>query len=189
MNKISIKKNKRAILLIIYAFLILALFLYIIFIAPDHLFEKKKNVSGPTTKSLQTMQEELLKNNYEYKLNVFNIIGTKSITYKCSGKREEEKEEGTCFSPQTLNYTEETKKEILKEINTSYLEPEYIFNLIEEIKPRIEEYQANKIYTYKVVLNTLDTEITLITDKEQILEIRLNNIYETYNITYIFSQY
>lgn len=168
----------------IYAFFILALLVFIVFIAPDKMFEKKSDTELPVEKSLLNMQEELLNQQYEYKVNVLSSIGSTAVSYKCSGKKEKEKEEGVCTQPQEISYNETTKKEVLREINISYLEVDYIFALIKEKTPTIKEYDTSKIFSYEVTLNTLKTEITIITNKKHIIEVRLNNAYETYILSY-----
>ena len=117
------KNNK---FLFVYGLLIIIALICIMFLIPDSFFlgqyqdeiellqsttgtsEEKEEKTEFTDFSLQ--QEHLLNGNYEYEYNILDSMTTTTYTYKCSGQVNKEVESGSCTSPETVSYTEITKK-------------------------------------------------------------------------------
>ncbi len=186
------KKNS---FLTYYAGIILALLIAVMFVIPDSFFLKLndifnkqeitiKETSSIEFKDLELQKETLLTSDYEYEYLMLDSMGTTPVTYECLGDIEDGKESGTCTSPKTFNYTDENKKELFSEINTDYIDLNYIFNLIKDIKPKELTYTKARELTYNVKILDLNTEITLYTDLDNINQINISNAYMTYVFKY-----
>ncbi len=187
------KKNS---FLTYYAGIILALLIIVMFIIPDSFFLKlndifnkqeitlKESTTTINFKDLSIQKESLLTGDYEYEYLMLDSMGETPITYECLGKIENGKESGTCTSPKTFNYTNENKNILFSQINTDYIDLNYIFNLIKDIKPKELTYTKARELTYNVKILDLNTEITLYTDLDNINQINISNAYMTYVFKY-----
>lgn len=178
-----------------YAIIVFILLITIMFIIPDSFFLKlntklnKPNITeqettDPTFLSIKEQQNNLLNNDYKYEYLMMDSMGTKTVTYECSGKKTEDEESGTCTSPENLTYTEKNKKEILSNINTDYIELEKIFALTKDIEPIELTYNKTRELIYNTKILDLETEIVFYTDLDNITQINISNAYMTYILKY-----
>lgn len=184
-------KNK---LLITYAIIIFVLLILIIFIMPDSFFlGRYKEVELPQNNTkvehkefidYEIQKEELQKNNFEYEYLLLDSMGTKTYTYKCSGKISDNIESGTCESPEKFSYTESTKKDAFSKIDINYLNPRYLFELLKNIEPVKTEYQTLREYKYVTKIEDIETEIIVFTNLNEITKVEISNAYMTYIIKY-----
>lgn len=188
------KKRKKFV--IIYLIIILVALILIMFVIPDSVFmQKYKNIklpqipttkNEPTTKKefvdYEIQKENLKKNKYDYEYLLLDSTGSK--TYKCTGNINETIESGSCESPTRFSYTESTKTKEFSDIKINYLDPTYIFNLLEDIEAQITEYPTLREYQYTTSIDDLETEIVIYTDLNDITKIELSNVYMTYIIKY-----
>lgn len=185
------KKSKRKTILIIYFIVVAIALITILFILPDSFFQKNyeefNNFSQPIKKEFvdySIQQAHLLKRKYEYEYKLLDSMGSQTYTYECKGTLDEEIESGTCKLPEKMSYNEKNKDEIYKNINTNYLDVEYIFNLIEDVEPQITKYQTFREYNYNIKIKELSTEIVIHTDLNEITKIYISNAYMTYILKY-----
>lgn len=186
-------------LLIIYGIVIVIALVLIIFVIPDSFFERKymKNyeeiMGGSETKEetpaeyvdLNTQKERLLKKNYTYSYQISAYVKKdETMTYNCKGTKLNGKEEGLCTKPDAISYNEKNIKEKLEYVNQKYLDPEYVFNLIKDLDVEPYESYGVRIYTYKIKMSGIDTQIELYTDRENIVQIVLGSAKETYVMKY-----
>ena len=186
-------------LLIIYGIVIVIALVLIIFVIPDSFFERKymKNyeeiMGGSETKEetpaeyvdLNTQKERLLKKNYTYSYQISAYVKKdETMTYNCKGTKLNGKEEGLCTKPDAISYNEKNMKEKLEYVNQKYLDPEYVFNLIKDLDVEPYESYGVRIYTYKIKMSGIDTQIELYTDRENIVQIVLGSAKETYVMKY-----
>lgn len=182
-------KNRKKIV-IIYLIIILIALVLIMFVIPDSVFMRKyKNIEIPQTTTTkkefidyETQKDNLKKNKYDYEYLLLDSTGSKE--YKCTGKIDETVESGTCESPTRFSYTESTKAESFTDIKINYLDPTYIFNLLEGVEAQITEYPTLREYQYTTSIDNLETEIIIYTDLNNITKIELSNVYMTYVIKY-----
>ncbi len=186
-------------LLIIYGIVIVIALVLIIFVLPDSFFERKymKNyeeiMGGSETKEetpaeyvdLKTQKERLLKKNYTYSYQISAYVKKdETMTYNCKGTKLNGKEEGLCTKPDAISYNEKNMKEKLEYVNQKYLDPEYVFNLIKDLDVEPYESYGVRIYTYKIKMSGVVTQIELYTDRENIVQIVLGSAKETYVMKY-----
>jgi hypothetical protein len=186
-------------LLIIYGIVIVIALVLIIFVLPDSFFERKymKNyeeiMGGSETKEetpaeyvdLKTQKERLLKKNYTYSYQISAYVKKdETMTYNCKGTKLNGKEEGLCTKPDAISYNEKNISEKLKYVNQNYLDPEYVFNLIKDLDVEPYESYGVRIYTYKIKMSGVVTQIELYTDRENIVQIVLGSAKETYVMKY-----
>lgn len=182
------KKRKK--FTIIYLIIILVILILIMFVIPDSVFMRKyKNIELPKTDTVkkefvdyETQKDNLKKNKYDYEYLLLDSTGSKK--YKCTGKIDETIESGTCESPTRFSYTESTKAESFSNIKINYLDPIYIFNLLEGTEAQITEYPTLREYQYTTSIDNLETEIIIYTDLNDITKIELSNVYMTYIVKY-----
>lgn len=185
------KNNK---FLKIYALIILIILL-IIFIIPDSVYLKldtklnqpkitKKETPEKTFASIEKQQKKLINSNYEYKYLMMDSMGTKTLTYECTGTVKDSKENGSCISPKKVSYTEQDKKEAFSDINTDYINLEKIFNMTKDIEPKEFTYNKTRELTYNTKILDLETEIVFYTDLDNITQINISNAYMTYVFKY-----
>lgn len=187
--------KKRIIGLIIYALLIIGCLIFIIFFAPDKWFEKESDIELPipTTEpkkekekiDYETQKGNLLKNNYEYIYNIFDSMTDKTYKYECDGTINKDKETGKCVLPENKEYNESTKKEVFANVNADFLKPEYIFNLIKDVKPEEINNEPYIDYTYNIVYQKLDTEVLVRSSDDCISEIIISNAYMQYHLQFV----
>ena len=174
--------------LIGYGVIIATLLIFILFIAPDKMFIKSSNSTKNTTtkedfKDYKKQQKELINNNYKYHFD----INYNSKTYKCSGAKDDNGLSGECSEPKKIKYNQDNINDKLT-IDTNYLNPEYVFDLIKDIEPILENLYVKRYYTYNVKLVGLDGKIIVYTDTKHITQISIMNGYYTYSIYYEFSE-
>ena len=174
--------------LIVYGLIIVLLLVFILFIAPDKMFMKSSNSTKSTStkekfKDYKKQKKELLNSNYKYHFD----INYDSKTYKCSGTKDNKGIKGECSKPKNIKFTQDNIDKKLK-IDTNYLNPEYVFDLIKDIKPELENLYVKRYYTYNVKLVGLDGKIIVYTDYNHITQISIMNGYFTYSIYYEISE-
>lgn len=158
-----------------YIIVVIILLLIILFVIPDKYFAPKKgyNVNNTDTttefpfKEYNKMIEEIKENNYTYNYEI-NINTT---IYTFDGKKVGNKEQSN-FENKDNN------------INEDLLNINYIFDLIKDITYKQFIYDNTRMYTYKLMLDNLDTEIIIYTDLNYITKILIANKYYQYNLTY-----
>ena len=173
--------KKRKILLLIYAIIIILILVFILFIAPDSMFTEDTDIKLPETNTkefidYQEQQQHLILKNYNYEYDLLDSMSQKTYHFDCEGQ----KENGTCSLPEKLTYTEKNYQETFKNIDYNYLDPEFIFNLLKDIKPEETKYQSYREYTYNIKIKDLDTELVVTTDYDNINNILISNAYMTY---------
>ncbi len=183
-----------------YAIGIIVLLILIMFIIPDSFFSKKyennfNNLINNSTEEpeqattaytdFKEQQEHLKKNNYTYSYQLLAYASDKATyMYNCKGTILNGKEEGLCTKPKNIDYTEKDKKEKLTYVNINYLNPSYIFDLIKDIEVEPIDYTGLRVFIYNVKIDGLDTEIQISTTKEEINQIQINNVKDTYVLKY-----
>lgn len=176
------KINKRGIFLLVYAFIIIALLIYILFIAPDSLFTKNKTeeTTQRTYIDYKIQQENLMKKQYDYDYDI--LYG--NTVYNCTGTMNKDKETGQCTNPKEISYNETTKQDVFSDINMNNLNVSYIFKQIENIEPTENKYGSKRSYKYELILGKYQTEIMIYTNYDEITEIQLSNAYEVYDLKF-----
>lgn len=185
------KENKK--FLGIYAIIIIILLIAILFLIPDDVFMLKyKNLDLPEDLpkveekefvDFEIQKEQLLSSNYDYKYLILDSMGKQTYKYKCSGSIIDNKEIGTCTSPEDFSYTETNKKDLFK-ISLEYLDIKNIYKLIEKENPIINKYPITREFRYTTMIEDLETDIVIYTNIENITRIDINNAYMTYVIEY-----
>lgn len=187
------KNNKRKNFMILYGVIIGIILIFILFIAPDSMFNKESSGKTledylPTTEetdkytAFTTQQEHLENNEYEYK---YNISDSDSVNYKCTGTISNTTDTGSCTSPKEKNYTEKNKSKVLSSINLNYLTPSYLFDLIADKEGDLLDYGGTRSYTYNITSSkNLAIEIMIYTDYDEITRITVSTAYEVYDITF-----
>ena len=198
-------KRKKA--LTIYAIVIFIILIAILFIIPDSVFlklypSKIPPMSGETSEETkkeftdyEEQKERLLNKEFDYEYVLLDSMNKKSYIYKCSGSVNKEKDNGFCTSHTSINrmddeapskdkttaitYNEKNKKEELK-IDTLYLDPEFIFILLDDVKYKETKNQTFRDFTYKTKIKDLNTEIIVYTNLDNITKIEINNQYMNY---------
>ena len=174
-----INKNK---FLFVYGLIVLIALVLILFVLDDKYFvnkteEKIKTKEVPTkSPSYNDQLKQLLNKKYNYHYNL-NYNG---VTYKCQGNRDKEEEKGTCSKPKNIEYSNENYQEVFKNINTDYLDVEYIYKEIKDIKPEVTKLDVKSYYTYNVNILNLKGEIVIFSDSKRITQITIANGYLTY---------
>ncbi len=174
--------------LIGYGLLIVVILIFILFIAPDKMFIKSSNSTKNTTikdkyVDYKKQQKELINSNYKYHFD----INYNTETYKCSGSKDKMGLKGECTKPKDIKYTQDNIDKKLN-VNTDYLNPEYVFDLVKDIEPKLENLYVKRYYTYSVKLVGLDGKIIVYTDYNHITQISIMNGYFTYSIYYEISE-
>lgn len=186
------KKLKRKSIMIIYALIIFILLIVILFVLPDSFFVDKNNDSIPQIDNespkeftdYETQIEHLLNKKFEYEYILLDSMGTQSYSFECSGKIDDTIESGTCVLPTKVSYTEKNVAEVYKNIDSRYLDVEFLFNTIKDVEPTETRYQTIREYNYKIKITDLDTDITVHTDLDEITKIYISNAYMTYIMKY-----
>jgi hypothetical protein len=189
------EKHKK--FLLVYAIIIVIIFICIMFVIPDSFFMKKyeenakefvegitESQKTPEFTDYEEQKSHLLNGSYEYEIMLLDSTQSKGYVYECSGKVEKQKESGVCTSPELVSYTNATKKTVLNKINTTYIEPKGIFETIKNVEPEIESHKTYREYTYNVKINGLETEIIVQTLTDEISKIFLNNVEMQYILKY-----
>ncbi len=172
--------SKRKKFLIVYAIIILVLLIYIVFFADNKYFIKEEETTNTTTTkkpTIEDQQKNLLKDSYEYHYD----LNHNGITYNCSGRKTKEEYTGTCQTEnEKIEYNEENYQEKLKDLDTNYLNPEYIFKEIKDIKPEETKMPKKEYYKYNVNIKSLPGEISIHSDTTRITQITIANSYLVY---------
>jgi hypothetical protein len=167
--------SKRKTFLIVYAIFIIVALIYILFFADSKYFIKKQEPSGKTTTkqiSIEEQKKNLLKDEYEYHYD----INHNGVSYYCKGSKTKEEYTGTCETKDNkIEYNEENYKEKLKDLNTNYMDPEYIFNMIKDLKPEEDKLLNKYYYKYNVNIDSLPGEISLHSNSKRITQITVAN--------------
>lgn len=187
----STKRN-----LIIIGTIVLIGLLFILFIIPDSFFLElhnrqntpKLNIEEPSSTNQFTSYEEQIKKlkekKYSYEYLLLDSMSSKTYRYDCNGTIDDDKESGKCTSPENITYNETNKADVYSNINTDFLDIDYIFEYISDIEPELTEYQTTREYNYLTKILDLETEITISTDRNNITQIVISNAYMTYLLNY-----
>ena len=92
--------------------------------------EYKKETEPSKFVDFEIQKEHLLNGSYEYELLLIDSMNSKGVTYECKGKITDgikNKDEGVCTSPAFISYTLDTKKTVMNQIDTTYIEIDNIF--------------------------------------------------------------
>lgn len=184
--------------LIIYG-IVIACLVGILFLIPDKFFEKQYNKKHKidTESQVETVSEKfeflsideqfehLMNNKYDYEYNLMNI----ETTYKCTGTKNKDKEDGECTEPSKKSYNQKTFSKVFKNANTKYLTVDNIYKLIKDKEPDIFESGNERILTYSVVSNKEDTDIEILTDTKDIISITIKNRFIVYYLKYSNIEY
>lgn len=192
--------KNRLIFLMIYGSLIIILLVIILFVIPDDAFLKKyennyNKIMENTNVELEQAETEYLdfkeqqkhleNNHYSYSYQILTPVSQElNAIYNCSGTVSGSNEEGTCTKPRKIEFTEQNKSKELNKVNMNYLNPSYLFNIINELDVEPIDYTGFRIYTYNTKLNNLETKIKIATDRENIVQIEIDNVKENYVLKY-----
>lgn len=160
--------------------------------------ENNQNVNTPAIqeevtefKDYKEMQAELLKLNFEYEYSITN--GNNKVVYKGekidnleTGYRETHEETIKYYIDETGLYKVQMDElyaldKLYENIFESLIDPEYIFNTINEQSYLTEESDNTRFYTYKFILDGINYEVVIYTDLENITQINVkfeDNLYE-----------
>lgn len=182
----NIKMGKRWYFIIGYGIVVVILFLFIVFWAPSKWFQKKVDLPKIEIHecTLKEQMEHLLNNQYEYEYNILYVDTETYHIYMCSGKLDKTTESGTCTSPKQIEYNNETKQEVLGDLNNDYLDLQKLFEFLEDKSYTEKEYEGTKVYVYNIKINSLETDVELYSDDDNIIEIRIDNFNEHYQLKY-----
>ena len=167
--------------LFIYAFIIIII-LIIMYVADDKYFINKEKETNKINKIInkedtyENKLKKLLNKEYDYHYSL-NYNG---VTYKCQGIKRKEEEKGNCSEPEEIEYTNNNIQEVFNNINTDYLDVEYIFNTIKNIEPEVTKLDVNRYYTYNVNILNLKGQIIIYSDSKKITQITIGNGFLTY---------
>ncbi len=167
--------------LFIYSIIIIVILLFILFAVDDKYFIKKNNNTINTKEKSKTIDykkqlEQLLNENYSYHYDL-NYNGE---TYKCEGIKKKEEEKGKCIEPESIEYNNDNYQEVFKNINTKYLDVNYIYNIIKELDPEMTNLNVKRYYTYDVNILNMKGNIIVYSDLSRITQITIANGYLTY---------
>ncbi len=167
--------------LFIYSILIIIVLILMLFVVDDKFFVAKKKVTTNTketikTKSYQEQLDALMKSSFSYHYDL-NYNGK---TYKCEGTKTKEEEKGKCTEPKVIEYTNDNYNEVFKDINTDYLNLDYIYKIIKDKKPTMTNLNVKRYYTYNVNILNLKGDIIVYSDLKRITQITIANGYLTY---------
>lgn len=181
--------EKRKKYLILYFIIILVILALILFILPDEVFLKKykDNVYIPASSSSEKKEymeyekqlENLRTGNYSIQYSILDSMGSKSYSYSCTGVKKGNTESGQCTGAEMFSYTESDKKDKFI-IDSKYLNIEEVLDLLIDKEPKLTDYQGEREYFYNVLVENLDTDITVYTDYDDVTMVELNNAYMTY---------
>ena len=177
--------------LTIYAAIIIGALIYIIFIAPSSFFTHHKTNKvteielQDNYQDIMTQLDHLINGTYDYDYNILDSIGDKSVMYICSGKKSDIDDVGACTKPKKITYNLKNKNDNLNGLNHNLLDIAYIKNLIDGKDPTIKKYEKTRYLTFKEIkIDDLDTDISIMTNYDEIEQIEITNGYETYVIKY-----
>lgn len=189
------KTFTRKTFLFIYALIILTALIYILFIAPESSFYNKE--TKEFIKNYEKAQEDLNKeltlndmfkhlenNDYKYTYSLLDSVNNETIIYKCSGTVNKEEDNGSCTEPKDIVYNKDNKKNKLQGLNFNLLDISYIKKLTEENEDKVTEYETSKIHKFSTQIDSLKTEINIVTSSKDIAQIEISNGYETYVIKF-----
>ncbi len=168
------------------------LILFVMFLLPDSFFSSKyknktiDNSNSPTKEEFTSYEEQIknLQNNkYSFEYIILDTMGTKPYSYKCTGIINSTLESGNCEGDYVFSYTEENKKEKFK-IDVKYLNVSNIFDLLKDIEPKETTYSNEREFSYKALIEDLDTDIVVFTDLKNITRIEINSKYMNYTLKY-----
>jgi len=170
------------------------------------MFNKGEDEKAGWGISLEEQFNKLLNNKYEYNYkleygypNKDKVVVNK---YTCSGKKDEDNDNGSCTivlcsgdkdkgqdglscsSEKELDYTNDNFKEVFNNVNSSYLDVNYIYDLIKDKDNTFNQYSETRMFEYHVVSNNTDTDIYVYTNEDDIYKIMIMNGYLTYEIEY-----
>ena len=177
MKKI-ISNNK---FLFIYGLIIIVI-LIVMFAMDDKFFVNKEKEIAKIKKVMNTSPsydeqlQALLNNKYNYHYTL-NYNG---VTYTCQGVKNQDEEKGSCSEPKNIEYTNDNYQEIFKDINTDYLDVNYIYKAIKDIDPEEMKLDVKTYYTYNVNILNIKGKIEVYSDSERITQITIVNGFLTY---------
>lgn len=180
------KMGKRGYFLLGYGIVVLLLLIFIIFLAPSKWFQKKTDMPSFETHeyTLEEQISHILNKQYEYEYNILYADRDANYTYKCRGKLEKEEETGTCSFPEKLTYDNTNVDEVFEDLNNEYLDLQKLFDRLENVSYTEKEYEGIKVYVYNLKINSLETDIELYSNYNDIIEIRIDNVNEHYQLKY-----
>lgn len=179
------KKNKN--IWISYAIIVLILLGIILFVLPDSLFVKKEDNKGlnpnSTNKSgefpfaeYSKMIDEIKNSNYDYEF----LVMTEDKEYKYVGSMKDGNFTGT-FYDEDKSYT---YTELNEYINSSLVDLNNLFSILEKEKIEVDNYKDKRVYTYKIDVSSLFTEVCVYTDLYVINKITVSNKNYQYVLNY-----
>lgn len=175
-KKIWQNKQKRAFIFLIFWFFFFLIIISLSSIKVDH---------HDDIITYEDMQKELINNDYDYQY----IIKINDVLIKCTGSKKDAIDEGI----------KETNTEVIKykydgeKYYKIVLDQEIEYNYLEDINADLINYQTlfNYLNKCKYVLNDNNYkyndnkyEYQIIIDSNHIKEIKINNDYESYNLTF-----
>ncbi len=187
-------KKKAIIKLSFYIIFFMILFISAAIInnSESKLVENKEEEKETIKDNYATLLTNLVNNNQ----NINYIIKNNDIEYKINGTIKDKILEGY------LESNTEIKKILLKDNilyeidNETYVQSSidfnhdliniyYIFNILDQNRPYIEATDYNKIYTYNIIINDVDTNIKVFTNLKKItsIEIEFTNLW--FNLNFI----
>ncbi len=146
-------------------------------------------------KDYALMQEEILKNNFKYEYNI--KIGEYQVIYKGeklgateTGYRENASETIKYYIDETGFYKVvmdelDALDKLFENLNESYIDLEYIFELIKDKTVVTETLEETRSYTYNFDLEEVSYEIKVETDLTNITNITISFEEKEYNLKYM----
>ncbi len=180
--------NSRKKFLLVYSFVIIIIFVFIVFLAPDKMFIKSSNAKIEEKKEVFKDYEKQKKNLINGEYNYHFDIDYNSIIYKCKAVYNNGDYTGECSKPKKINYDQNSIKEKLKDIDNNLINPDFIFDSIKDIEYKEEKMYDKRTYTYNVKLYGLEGKIIVYTDYNNIYQISISNGYFTYIIYYDYEK-
>ena len=178
---------------VIYALVIVAALICILFVVPDEMFLKNKKgyeelintVEKVEYEDIETLKTRFENSEYDYEYTIIH----NNVQYNCTGQKKKDSETGRCTSPKTITYTEIDKynKDKLKDIK--FVEPKEIFKKIKDVEAIESMTNDGKSYTYKTKISEFETDIIIYTDEDTINKITITNGLMTYILKYTNSKY
>ena len=177
---------------VIYALVIVAGLICILFVIPDEMFlknkegyeELKNTVEKIEYDDLEIQKERMLKGEYDYEYSIIH----NNVQYNCTGKKLKDSESGRCTSP-SITYNEKDKYTEGKLKDIKFVEPSEIFKKIKDVKPIESITNDGKAYTFKTKISEFETDIIIYTSEHTISKITITNGLMTYVLKYSNPKY
>lgn len=184
--------KKKIILWTLFILLIGIGVIYITFFMPEKTILKISNNEEVNEEfpflQYTTMKENLINKNYTFNYEINN----NGELYNYTGTKENNNYSGTLTTrilKDKTNYIYDTTKEEFTSLDNNNLKeellyPKNILELIKDIEPTNTTYNKQRMYKYDLLIDKVETTITINTDLLNITKITIANEYYQYVLTY-----